>query len=74
MDALTKEQKQALPLFGIPISVKENYTMKGHNSNVGCSSRLGHVDEVDNAIVKVRVSGMQRELAASGGSAGSSAN
>ncbi len=41
------------PLHGVPISVKDNYYIKGYDSTIGCSRYINKPSEDDAVVIKV---------------------
>nr|XP_033772509.1 vitamin D3 hydroxylase-associated protein-like [Geotrypetes seraphini] len=48
-----KKQKQRGPLYSVPISIKEHYDYKGHNSSCGLAYFLGTLAQEDSVVVQV---------------------
>ncbi|KAF6020818.1 FAAH [Bugula neritina] len=55
LDSLDAEARKKLPLFGIPISVKENYNMRGYKSTVGVSKFISKTCSETSGIVQALV-------------------
>ena len=53
LDAMPASDRQSLPLFGIPLSVKENEEVAGYCACMGYSSVLGNVSTQTSPRVKV---------------------
>lgn len=48
-----KKQKEKGLLYGVPVSIKEHYGYKGHDSNCGLTCYLGIPESTDSVIVQV---------------------
>ncbi|XP_078527805.1 vitamin D3 hydroxylase-associated protein-like [Lissotriton helveticus] len=48
-----KKQKEKGLLYGVPVSIKEHYGYKGHDSNCGLACYLGIPESTDSVIVQV---------------------
>ena len=53
LDSIPVSERKSKPLFGIPLSVKENEFIAGENVCMGLSSKLGYVCEKESPRVKV---------------------
>ena len=52
LEAIPIEKRHTLPLFGIPISVKECYAVKGHPSTLGLLKYADEVEVKDSEVVR----------------------
>ncbi|KAF6020081.1 FAAH [Bugula neritina] len=55
LDALTAEERRSLPLFGVPISLKETYMLEGYDCTVGCVKLINKPMKETSSIVKMLV-------------------
>jgi len=51
--ALDKQTSKRGPLHGLPVSIKDNYLIKGYESTYGCSRQIGNVATEDAVLVKI---------------------
>ena len=55
LDSLEVEEREKLPLFGIPVTLKENLQLKGYAVTVGCDTLVDNVACTDSSIYRVNV-------------------
>ncbi|KAF6041397.1 faah-1 [Bugula neritina] len=53
LDAMPVSDRGSKPLFGIPLSVKENEDVEGYCATLGCTRRLGVISEKNSPRVQV---------------------
>uniref|UniRef100_A0A0K0DZH3 Amidase domain-containing protein n=1 Tax=Strongyloides stercoralis TaxID=6248 RepID=A0A0K0DZH3_STRER len=52
LDNLTNDEKNKLPLFGIPFSVKGNFLMPGYPCDIGLTKRFNQIQTKKNSVVE----------------------
>jgi len=53
LDETSDSERECLPLFGIPISVKENMQISGSFATVGCTKKIDDIAIEDHGILEV---------------------